>query len=109
MDMFPDSTFEIELRHLPRTVPTLVVGMRNTRPFEIAAGHLYWQPQRPNGNLTDDALALGPSPDGRWVRYPLPALAGQQDGFLLLYSAAHDTVLAATPLPTATVVQKDGQ
>jgi hypothetical protein len=109
LDMFPDSTFEIELRHLQRGMPALQVGVRNIRPFEIAAGHLYWQPLQPvDGALANNASGLGPLPDGRWVRYPLPPLAEQRDGYLLLYSAAHDSVLAATLLPSAGVVGSDG-
>ena len=108
-DMFPDSTFEVELRRLPQSTPALQVGVRNIRPFEIAAGHLYWQPQPPaDGTLADDASGLGPLPDGRWVRYRLPVLAEQQDGYLLIYSVAHDTVLAAALLPSATVLRSDG-
>ncbi len=109
-DVFPDATLEIEVRQLPGSTPTLQVGVRTTGPLEIAAGHLYWHPLPPtDGALAEDAYLLGPVPDGRWVRYTLPVEAEQHDGYLVLYSAGHDSVQAAALLPTATALRSDNQ
>lgn len=67
---------------------------------------VYWHPQPSiqTDKLPDDVYLLGALAEMKKLRFILPGPAMTQDGSLILYSLAHQKVIAATMLPTSKFV-----
>jgi hypothetical protein len=69
---------------------------------------VYWHPQPSiqTGKLPDDAYLLGVLAGTHKLRFILPEPAMTQDGSLILYSLAHQKIIAATTLPTSKFIER---
>lgn len=67
---------------------------------------VYWHAQPPNqlDKLPDAAYLLGALAGTQKLRSVLPEPAMTQDGSLILYSLAHQKIIAATNLPTSELI-----
>lgn len=66
----------------------------------------YWRPQPSiqTDQLPDNVYLLGALAGAQKLRFILPEPAMTQDGSLILYSLAHQKIIAATMLPTSKFV-----
>lgn len=72
---------------------------------------VYWHPQPSiqTDKLPDDAYLLGALAGTQKRRFILPEPAMTQDGSLILYSLAHQKIIAATTLPTSKFIERIAQ
>ena len=94
---------ELEVQMAAASTPVRGLEVGLTLPMSPGQPDLlaYWSPDAPAPNGSDLAKAhlLGPLPVGtRW--YSLPEAALERDGYLIVYSLAHRSLLGFAPLPT---------
>jgi hypothetical protein len=79
----------------------LVLEIAPTREWREPDALLYWSESLPvSGHLPEAAVLLGPLTGTQAQRFRLPEPASQASGHLILYSLAHQKVLATAELPS---------
>lgn len=86
-----------------QSAPThLAVELEPQRPLNLADPLVYWDPSgtATTNQLPTSAYLLGPMPGSGTRQFSLPDTARFIDGRLLLYSVAHQELLASATLST---------
>jgi hypothetical protein len=107
-DLWPDLKITTRLYTDQQPAEHLAAELHPQDYLKIPDLLVYWydQPSTQTDKLPDDAYLLGALTGIQKLRCILPEPATTQDGALILYSLAHQKIIAATLLPTSKFIER---
>ena len=103
----PGSPLEVEIHRPEADTEGLVLAIRSRDPLPYPLGQVYWQADGDWQTLSSEAQGLGPITGRQWARFPLPGMAAEQDGVIVVYSPGHGAVVDGGPLRLAEALAGD--
>ncbi len=110
-DLWPDLKIITRVYADQQPAERLAVELHPQDYLKIPDLLVYWHPQPAiqTDKLPDDAYLLGALAGTKTLRFILPEPAMTQDGSLILYSLAHQKIIATTMLPTSKFIERIAQ
>jgi hypothetical protein len=107
-DSWPDLKITTRLYTDQQPAERLAVELQPQDYLKIPDLLVYWHPKPSiqTGKLPDDVYLLGVMAGTQKLRFVLPEPAMTQDGSIILYSLAHQKIIAATLLPTSKFIER---
>ncbi|MGH7457073.1 MAG: hypothetical protein ACRENG_37330 [bacterium] len=107
-DLWPDLKITTRVYADQQPAARLAVELHPQDYLKIPDMLVYWHPQPSiqTDKLPDEVYLLGALAGTEKLRFILPEPAMTQDGSLILYSLAHQKIIAATMLPTSKFIER---